>query len=40
MASPPIFRPRLLDALRSYTRSDFFADLTAGITVGIVALSL
>lgn len=34
------FRPRLLDALRGYTRADFGADLGAGITVGIVALSL
>ncbi len=36
----PIFRPRLLDCLEGYTRPQFFADLTAGITVGIVALPL
>ena len=34
------FRPRLLAALREYSREKFFADLGAGLTVGIVALSL
>ncbi len=34
------FRPRLLDALKGYNRQRFFADLGAGITVGIVALPL
>src|SRR5689334_6820371 len=34
------FRPRLLDALKGYTRRDFGADLGAGVTVGIVALAL
>jgi SulP family sulfate permease len=34
------FRPKLLDALRSYTARDFAADAGAGVTVGIVALSL
>ena len=35
------FRPRLLDALRSgYSRRRLFADLGAGVTVGIVALPL
>lgn len=34
------FRPRLLEALRDYSRDKFFADLGAGLTVGIVALSL
>ncbi len=34
------FRPRLLDALRGYTGRDFGADAGAGVTVGIVALSL
>lgn len=38
--SPHPFRPRLLDALRDYTRPHFFADLGAGVTVGIVALPL
>ncbi|MFY9513510.1 MAG: SulP family inorganic anion transporter, partial [Rubrivivax sp.] len=41
---PPLplhrFHPRLLDALRGYDRPRFFADLGAGITVGIVALPL
>lgn len=34
------FRPRLLDVLRSYSRSRALADLGAGVTVGIVALPL
>jgi len=34
------FRPRLLDALKGYNRHRFFADLGAGLTVGIVALPL
>ena len=34
------FRPRMLQALRDYSRDKFFADLGAGLTVGIVALSL
>lgn len=34
------FRPVLLDALRGYTRSDFFKDLGAGLTVGVIALPL
>src|SRR5437867_6815558 len=34
------FRPRLVDALKGYTRQHFAADLIAGLTVGIVALPL
>ena len=34
------FRPKLFRCLRSYSRSDFFADLIAGVTVGLVALPL
>ncbi|HSI61147.1 MAG TPA: SulP family inorganic anion transporter [Ideonella sp.] len=34
------FRPRLLDALRGYSRAHLIADLGAGLTVGIVALPL
>src|SRR5947199_9490447 len=34
------FRPKLFECLKSYSRDDFFADLIAGITVGIVALPL
>uniref|UniRef100_C5CWU4 Sulphate transporter n=1 Tax=Variovorax paradoxus (strain S110) TaxID=543728 RepID=C5CWU4_VARPS len=34
------FRPRLLDAMASYSRERFFKDLGAGATVGIVALPL
>ena len=32
--------PSLLQSLRSYNRKTFFADLTAGLTVGVVALPL
>lgn len=34
------FRPRLLQTLRGYSRADFFADVIAGVTVGIIALAL
>lgn len=34
------FRPKLVDALRGYSRADFVRDLIAGLTVGIVALPL
>ena len=34
------FRPRIVDALRGYTRSRALADLGAGVTVGVVALPL
>src|ERR1041385_1362903 len=34
------FRPKLVDTLKNYSSKDFFADLVAGITVGIVALPL
>ena len=34
------FRPRLLDAMKGYTRERFVKDLGAGLTVGIVALPL
>src|SRR5476649_2740692 len=34
------FRPKLIDCLRDYSKRNFFSDLTAGITVGIVALPL
>ncbi|HSH45065.1 MAG TPA: SulP family inorganic anion transporter, partial [Longimicrobiales bacterium] len=32
--------PKLLTTLKSYDRSQFVADLTAGVVVGIVALPL
>jgi sulfate permease, SulP family len=38
--SAPFFRPKLLQCLRGYSTRQFFADLTAGLTVGIVALPL
>jgi SulP family sulfate permease len=34
------FRPRLLDDLKDYDTAKFFRDLSAGVTVGIVALPL
>src|SRR6185369_593558 len=34
------FHPRLVDALKGYSRESFFADLVAGLTVGMVALPL
>ncbi len=34
------FRPKLVECLRDYSRARFFTDLTAGLTVGIVALPL
>lgn len=34
------WRPKLLDSLRGYTLRKFLADLTAGVTVGLVALPL
>ena len=34
------FRPKLVDALEDYSAQTFFADLTAGLIVGIVALPL
>ncbi len=37
---PLVFRPRLLDTAKGYRREDFAADLSAGITVGVVALPL
>ncbi|MEO6003746.1 MAG: SulP family inorganic anion transporter [Opitutus sp.] len=34
------FRPKLLECLRDYSREKFVRDLFAGLTVGVVALSL
>ncbi|HYG35561.1 MAG TPA: sulfate permease [Clostridia bacterium] len=34
------FRPKLVDVLKNYSSQNFFADMVAGITVGIVALPL
>src|ERR1700756_2023285 len=34
------FTPAIVSALRGYRRSDFFADLGAGLTVGLIALPL
>src|SRR5882724_7526603 len=35
-----VFRPKLFEALRGYSRSTFLSDLAAGVTVGVVALPL
>ena len=40
MPISPRFRPRLLNALRGYSKSRWVADVGAGVTVGIVALPL
>ncbi|MCZ4316161.1 SulP family inorganic anion transporter [Comamonadaceae bacterium G21597-S1] len=40
MRLPLAFHPKLLDALPGYRREQFVRDLTAGITVGVVALPL
>ena len=34
------FRPRLIDALRGYNKARFSTDVTAGVTVGVIALPL
>lgn len=34
------FRPRLIDALKGYNKARFSTDVTAGITVGVIALPL
>ena len=34
------FTPRLVESLRTYSRADFASDVTAGLTVGLVALPL
>jgi len=34
------FRPKLVDTLKNYSAGTFFPDLTTGLTVGIVALTL
>lgn len=34
------FRPKLLETLKSYSRTDFLRDLSAGLTVGVIALPL
>jgi len=36
----PIFAPKILTCLREYSASQFTRDLTAGLTVGVVALPL
>ncbi|MFN0317836.1 MAG: SulP family inorganic anion transporter [Burkholderiales bacterium] len=40
MFAPPYFRPRLLDSLKDYNRGKLFSDISAGVTVGVVALPL
>jgi SulP family sulfate permease len=40
MRLPLAFRPKLLDALPGYRREQFARDVTAGVTVGVVALPL
>jgi len=40
MNLPFSFRPKIVDALKHYSAQKFYADLPAGLTVGIVALPL
>jgi sulfate permease, SulP family len=40
MAPMRRFAPAIVSALRGYRRGDFFADLGAGVTVGLIALPL
>src|SRR5882724_5758553 len=35
-----LFRPKIIDTFKSYTRAQFYKDVIAGIIVGIVALPL
>lgn len=37
---PPLLQPKILTTLRSYSRAHFLSDLSAGLTVGLVALPL
>ncbi len=37
---PSFFRPKLIECIRDYSTKLFVADLTAGLTVGVVALPL
>ncbi len=37
---PHLLQPKLLTTLRGYSRAHFLADITAGLTVGLVALPL
>ena len=40
MSSPFKFHPKLLDCLSGYDRKTFGADLSAGVTVGVIALPM
>ena len=34
------FKPRIIEALRGYSRDDFISDLGSGVTVAVIALPL
>ncbi len=40
MARQPVFLPKIVTCLRGYSRAHFLGDLSAGLTVGVVALPL
>jgi len=40
IAKKPFFAPKSIECLRGYSSTQFLADLTSGVTVGIVALPL
>ena len=35
-----VFRPKILDIVKNYSKEKFVADLMAGVIVGIVAIPL
>src|SRR5215212_187597 len=40
MRAMPAFRPAIFSVFKDYRRVDFFSDVSAGVTVGVIALPL